>query len=768
MKQYLVLIFILIAIFFLGLWGQYEIAPQLFTTRGADAIYQVLMLFGLEGDWTSSVDHLPWQLQVTRFLAPLASIIGVLFVLTRGAWIEAVNYFIRYNKEHVIIAGLGDKAWQFIQTCHPHYSLVVVELRSDNLLVERARALGVKVIVGDILSEGMWDRVRLERAKHLVALTGDDGTNVELAIKARSFLRQQNSRPDHQLRIHLHIADTLSKRLEGYPKFFSDAAFAEINFFSVYDLTARIILEQYPPEIFADVFGQKQVHLAIYSFSRLAEHILLEAIRICHFANGSRVRFTILDEHAADREEYLNNAFPRIRELCDIEFVQSSVPLRSPRAVSDLPEQLLESVTAHMICFPSDSDSLELALVLRDTLLKTRNSNSPILVRMQQSSGLAQLLESNRGLPEIPDGLYPFGMFDEALHYENILSDGLDRLARVLHIDYLTRRGDVDIDRRLYSSLSEWHTLPEPERKSNRLQADHLKMKLRAVRCVTTNVPNPNFQFTDEEAELMAKMEHERWRSNKIFEGWQGGLDRIEGAKVNPYIIDWQDLSEEERLSQVETIRRYPEILSTHLGWGIKRECLIGITGHRLNKLDISNPKLRQSIMTLLAELVEQHADKRVVMISPLAEGADRLVARIAMEEFNLPLRVPLPLPYELYQTDFEKESSQDEFKELVGKAEYYFEMPMRFGTSADLAARIDGASNELRNQQYALVGAYLVKTCDELIGIYDGKPEEGIGGTGQVIRWRNQGEVESQYTNGADFVQHPIVNPARVMPPSG
>ncbi|MFT7546739.1 MAG: hypothetical protein ACI9VI_000568, partial [Candidatus Azotimanducaceae bacterium] len=41
-----------------------------------------------------------------------------------------------------------------------------------------------------------------------------------------------------------------------------------------------------------------------------------------------------------------------------------------------------------------------------------RSSNAPIMVRMQQSSGLAQLLESNTGDAEIPDGLYPFGMLN--------------------------------------------------------------------------------------------------------------------------------------------------------------------------------------------------------------------------------------------------------------------------------------------------------------------------------------------------------------------
>ncbi len=51
-------------------------------------------------------------------------------------------------------------------------------------------------------------------------------------------------------------------------------------------------------------------------------------------------------------------------------------------------------------------------------------------------------------------------------------------------------------------------------------------------------------------------------------------------------------------------------------------------------------------------------------------------------------LVVPLPLPYELYQSDFETWESMAEFRELVGKADYYFELPMRFGTLEELARK--------------------------------------------------------------------------------
>ncbi|MBL4681595.1 MAG: hypothetical protein JKY88_12840 [Pseudomonadales bacterium] len=118
------------------------------------------------------------------------------------------------------------------------------------------------------------------------------------------------------------------------------------------------------------------------------------------------------------------------------------------------------------------------------------------------------------------------------------------------------------------------------------------------------------------------------------------------------------------------------------------------------------------------------------VILSPLAEGSDRLVAKLVMRVLNAPLQVPLPLPYDLYVADFRDNESIEEFKTLVGKAEYYYEMPMKFGNIRELAHIDYSEGNQARNHQYALVGAYVAQRSDELIALWD-----GLGGTAQIVR---------------------------------
>jgi hypothetical protein len=113
------------------------------------------------------------------------------------------------------------------------------------------------------------------------------------------------------------------------------------------------------------------------------------------------------------------------------------------------------------------------------------------------------------------------------------------------------------------------------------------------------------------------------------------------------------------------------------------------------------------------------HATLQV--ISPLAEGADRIVARSALEQ-GAELIVLLPFPPENYLLDFSTSESREEFLELLGRAHEIVELGGRRDSEAS------------RNLAYSQVGEILVARSDVLIALWDGKPASGAGGTAQVI----------------------------------
>jgi len=160
----------------------------------------------------------------------------------------------------------------------------------------------------------------------------------------------------------------------------------------------------------------------------------------------------------------------------------------------------------------------------------------------------------------------------------------------------------------------------------------------------------------------------------------------------------------------------------------------IGVTGHRLDKLDADDAaRLRGDVRKILVRLKQALAGHgaeqakagtgrfRLQIVSPLAEGADRLVAEAALEE-GAELIAPLPFPRERYALDFADPESRAEFYALLGRAAKVVEIDGRRG------------SERSRQDAYRAVGAMVLRKSDMLIALWDGRKASGPGGTADVI----------------------------------
>lgn len=160
---------------------------------------------------------------------------------------------------------------------------------------------------------------------------------------------------------------------------------------------------------------------------------------------------------------------------------------------------------------------------------------------------------------------------------------------------------------------------------------------------------------------------------------------------------------------------------------------VLGITGHRdLRPEDLS--ALTARVRGLFTDLKARYPQTPLILLSPLAEGADRLAAQVALEE-GAQLVVPLPMPQAEYLRDFERPESRAEFEALLARAERHFSLPLLSGST--LENLHEGAR---RAEQYAFVGAYLVRHCQILIALWNGVHTEEVGGTAQVVGFQREG----------------------------
>jgi hypothetical protein len=164
---------------------------------------------------------------------------------------------------------------------------------------------------------------------------------------------------------------------------------------------------------------------------------------------------------------------------------------------------------------------------------------------------------------------------------------------------------------------------------------------------------------------------------------------------------------------------------------------VIGITGHRDLRAD-DREALEAQVRAVFAELQGRYRDTPLILLSPLAEGADRLAARVALA-CDVQLIVPLPLPRTLYENDFHTLASLTEFNELLQRARGWFELPLLPGNTEEKV----GSDGEHRDRQYAYVGAYIARYSQVLVALWDGVESDAEGGTAQVVRFKLLGVPE-------------------------
>jgi hypothetical protein len=153
-----------------------------------------------------------------------------------------------------------------------------------------------------------------------------------------------------------------------------------------------------------------------------------------------------------------------------------------------------------------------------------------------------------------------------------------------------------------------------------------------------------------------------------------------------------------------------------------KRAPLIfGISGHR-DLVESDLPELRRQLDTVFASFCAAHPGHRFELLSPLAEGADRLAAEVALAR-GITLRVPMPMAQSDYEKDFPDRESLEEFRKLLNAAE------------ASWQVRTDElpGGEVLRDRQYAAVGDYIARASHVLILLWDGEQNDKLGGTGWV-----------------------------------
>lgn len=153
----------------------------------------------------------------------------------------------------------------------------------------------------------------------------------------------------------------------------------------------------------------------------------------------------------------------------------------------------------------------------------------------------------------------------------------------------------------------------------------------------------------------------------------------------------------------------------------------IGVTGHR-DLVAEEIPALKDKVREFFLQLQHDFPDLELQLITPLAEGSDRLVSDVA-QELGVNLIVPLPMPQAEYEKDFSSPAAIEDFRGSLEKS--------RVIHLRTLGRTRDGPlDTEDRSHQYAQMGIFISNHSQVLLALWDGKPSKEIGGTASVVNY--------------------------------
>jgi hypothetical protein len=395
-----------------------------------DVAYVTLQLFVMNGaDLDGPVNR---KLEFARFAAPVvAAYAGVAAVL--AIFFHQVQLVRpRLIGGHVIVCGLGRRGLRLVEQLRNRGEcVVVVDRDANNDELNHCRQIGAIVLVGPANDRWLLQRACVHRARTLVAIMGDDGTNVETAVLAHEVNARRRF---GSLECVVHVFEPrLQQVLREHPIFTDTTDPFELRFFNTFEIGAEAMLRRHPVP---KANGGVRPHLLIVGLGRLGEALLAKAA-VEWGRNGASFQLaesspdrqvenlpheplhvTVVDRHAEIKRQTLALRYPEVQRTCRVRFVEMDIHFPDfPGRVGLDGVDGFPPVTAAYVCVDVDSLAFFAALALHDCL---KSRKVPILVRMTEQAGLASLLGSGPERQGLIDGVHAVGLLDVTCSLETV------------------------------------------------------------------------------------------------------------------------------------------------------------------------------------------------------------------------------------------------------------------------------------------------------------------------------------------------------------
>ncbi|NLC27152.1 MAG: hypothetical protein GX780_00030, partial [Campylobacteraceae bacterium] len=342
-----------------------------------------------------------------------------------------------------------------------------------------------------------------------------------------------------------------------------------IKGFNTYDHAAQTLFMRLPLGGNVDTMGEDVVKIAIIGADTVGMSVLYRVLNLGHFYNGKPIEVTIYDEEIEPKKQHFLKTYP-IAFDCEywkIAFQEESVFY----AQKELPYNQI------IFCKRNTQQSFADAMRLvrnKASLLEHKE----VFVFADSHEKIANLIDV--GKEGVFKSLFTFGEFKKICAHDVIVNEALDSMAIQTNARYNDLHGYNDKN---LSPAQQWKNLDPFLKDSNRMQVEHLFVKLKVInKYLEEATPQGDFEAIKQEAmqrwfvhggtmlwdeikgaktlatyipldvlEKLARSEKMRWNAFHILNGWQKRdipndtkekVAKDKEKKLHPCLVPWEGL----------------------------------------------------------------------------------------------------------------------------------------------------------------------------------------------------------------------------------
>ena len=442
-----------------------------------------------------------------------------------------------FAKNHIVICGAGDMGYALakdILNKHQDKKLLVVDINPTNDNVNSICTLGGYAISGNAIDKDVLNKLNIAKAEKIILMTGKDISNLEILDAITKVIPEADKNdPDNEKNIYIHLES--KENYEILPSIKKGGI--NIKAFSVYDNAAQTLFMKHPLGENVDTIDNGSVNLAIVGFDTAGLSVLYRALALGHFFNGKPLNVTIFDNnHEKKRAEFLK-LYPISLKAGGI--INWNIDFKDDGELFN--KDGIENFTQIIFCKTNVQASLtDIARIIKNQSAHLKNKQFFIFIDKHDGiKGIANDIK-------IEDtDVIPFGDFSQICSYDVVVNEIYDKMA-------------IRADQR-YNELhdpgtkheTKWDTLSPFLQDSNRMQVEHLPIKLKAINKLLSE--NRFLEYDEAKEKAQDKWFDLMLNGQKISDIKKIKLwDEIKGAKILATYISLDDI---EKLAKMEKHR---------------------------------------------------------------------------------------------------------------------------------------------------------------------------------------------------------------------